>query len=235
MASSGIGVDIARILADEQAKLVLAARTREKLQQVADSLPKTEPLVVPTDVTVEQECQALAQAAQAEFGTIDVLVNNAGYGPPANIQDTTESLWDVTVNTCLKSVYLMTRAVIDVMIEKGQGRVVNISSQAGLYGYKNRSAYCAAKWGVQGFTAALRAEFEGQNIRFHNICPGVVATPWWDNVGDSQDEEILAGMIQPEEVAQAVHYVLTQPDRIQIDDIAIKPHISPWEAQGVSR
>ena len=185
-------------------------------------------VAIPTDVTRETDCQALVQAAVDAFGTIDVLVNNAGYAPPASLLETTEELWDATLEVCLKGIYLMTRAVVPVMLENGRGTIVNISSVAGKYGFENRSAYCAAKWGVHGFTEALRVELEEQNIRAHLICPGSVDTPWWGTVNDPQPQAVLDKMIKPGEVAEAVCWVLTQPERLQIDEVVIKTHRNPW-------
>lgn len=229
-ASSGIGFEIAKIMAAEGAKLVLAARSMDKLEKAAANLAVagTRAIVVPTDVTREADCQALVRATVDAFGRVDVLVNNAGYAPPASLLDTTEALWDATHNVCLKGVYLMTRAAVPAMLAQGAGSIVNISSIAGTAGFQNRSAYCAAKWGVHGFTEALRVELDGQNIRIYLICPGSVATPWWDHVNNPQPAEVLDHMIRPEEVAEAVRYVLTQPDRIQIDQILIKTWRDPW-------
>jgi 3-oxoacyl-[acyl-carrier protein] reductase len=229
-ASSGIGLEIAHSLAGEGAKLVLAARTMSKLEKTAAQLAGAgvKTMAIPTDVTREADCQALVQAAVDAFGTIDVLVNNAGYAPPASLLDTTEELWDTTLEVCLKGVYLMTRAVVPVLLENGGGTIVNISSVAGKYGFENRSAYCAAKWGVHGFTEALRVELGEQNIRAHLICPGSVDTPWWGSVNDPQPQDVLDKMIKPGEVAEAVCWVLTQPERLQIDEVVIKTHRSPW-------
>lgn len=230
-ASSGIGLEITRQLAVEGANIVLTARSLDKLEKAAEDLAAAghSLLVVPADVTREADCQALVHAATDAFGSIDVLVNNAGYAPPASLLDTTEELWDVTLDVCLKGVYLMTRAVVPGMLANGRGVIVNISSVAGKYGFENRTAYCAAKWGVHGFTEALRAELGDQNIRAYLICPGAVATPWWGTANDPQTEEVMARMIRPEEVAEAVRWILTQPDRIQVDEIVLKTHRSPWE------
>jgi NADP-dependent 3-hydroxy acid dehydrogenase YdfG len=230
-ASSGIGLEIARTLAIEGARLSLAARSMDKLERVAADLALTGAalIIVPTDVTREADCQALLQASVDAFGTVDVLINNAGYAPPASLLDTTEEIWDSTIDTCLKGVYLMTRAAVAVMLDKGGGAIVNISSVAGKYGFENRSAYCAAKWGVHGFTEALRVELDSRNIRVHLICPGSVATPWWTNVNNPQPEEIMRKMIRPEEVAEAVRWVLTQPERLQVDEVVIKTYRSPWD------
>ena len=229
-ASSGIGLAIAKSLATEGAKLVLAARSEEKLARAAVSLGElgATVLAVSTDVTREADCQAVVQKAMEQFGAVDVLVNNAGYSPPASLLETTEEIWDVTVNVCLKGVYLMSRAAVSVMIPQGGGTIINLSSVAGKTGYENRSAYCAAKWGVHGFTEALKVELAAKNIRLHLICPGAVATPWWGNTNDVQPDEVMARMIQAEEVAEAVRWVLAQPERVQIDELVIKTYRSPW-------
>lgn len=229
-ASSGIGLETARLLAAAGARIVMAARTMNKLERAAADLATTgaETMAVPADVTREADCQALVRATIDAFGRVDVLVNNAGYAPPASLLETTEELWDATLNTCLKGVYLLTRAVAAVMLQQGGGTIVNISSTAGKTGQDNRSAYCAAKWGLQGFSEALRVELGSQNIRVHVVCPGPVATPWWGTVNAAQSEEVMQRMIRPQEVAEAVRWVLTQPDRIQIDEIVVQPYRDPW-------
>jgi NADP-dependent 3-hydroxy acid dehydrogenase YdfG len=231
-ASSGIGLEIVKMLTAAGAKVALAARLMDRLEQVAAGLAAegATAIVVPTDVTREADCRALVHATQDAFGRIDVLVNNAGFAPPASILETTEEIWDTTVDVCLKGVYLMTRAALPVMLDQAEGgTVVNISSVAGKQGFENRSAYCAAKWGVHGFTEAMRAELDGRNIHFHLICPAAVATPWWDTVNNSQPDEVMARMIQPQKVAEAVRWTLTQPDHLQIDEVVIKTRRSPWE------
>lgn len=231
-ASSGIGLEIVKVLAAGGAKIAMAARKMEKLEKAATDLACTgvSVIVVPTDVTRPADCQALVRATVDAFGQADVLVNNAGYAPPASLLETTEEIWDDTLNVCLKGVYLMTRAVAPTMLGQSQGgTIINISSVAGKYGYENLSAYCAAKWGVHGFTEALRAEFEGEKLRFHLICPAAVATPWWDIRNDPQPDEVMERMIQPDEVAEAVRWVLTRPNRLRIDEIVIKSRRSPWD------
>jgi NAD(P)-dependent dehydrogenase (short-subunit alcohol dehydrogenase family) len=231
-ASSGIGLSIAQALVAENVLLALAARNPDKLAETADRLRAAggRVLAVPADVTREADCRALVAAVTDEFGRLDVLVNNAGYAPPASLLDTTEEIWDATVDVCLKGVYLMTRAALSPMLAQGGGTVVNISSVAGKYGFENRTAYCAAKWGVHGFTEALRVELGDQNIRAYLVCPGAVSTPWWDTINNPQPEDIMQRMIRPEEVAEAVRYLLNQPGRLQIDEIVMKTYLSPWSS-----
>jgi len=232
-ASSGIGLETAQRLADGGARLVLAARTATTLEEAVAQVTAAgaEAMAVATDVTSTTDCQALAQAAQKRFGTIDVLINNAGFGPPASIVETTEDIWDATIDSCLKGVFLMTQAVLPTMLSNQRGTIVNISSVAAKGGFPNRAAYCAAKWGVHGFTEALRAEVGEQNIRAHLICPAVVATPWWGTSNAAQPQDVLERMVQPEEVAEAVRWVLTQPDRIRIDEVVVDLYKNPWQAE----
>ncbi len=233
-ASSGIGVEIAKALAAEGANLMLTARRKDKLDALKAQIHGNGSLVAvtPGDITSESDCRRVVNATVTQFGTVDVLVNNAGAGPPAALADTTEDLWDLTIDTCLKGVYLMTRAVMPHMLENEDGgAVVQISSVAGKNGYENRTAYCAAKWGVQGFTEALRAELGGQGIRAFTINPGAVATPWWQTNDDGQPDEVMSRMIQPEEVADAVRWTLLQPDHLQIDEVVIQTRRSPWAGE----
>jgi NADP-dependent 3-hydroxy acid dehydrogenase YdfG len=227
-ASSGIGAAIAELLAQDGAKLVLTGRNDERLQAVVDRLNVPVHSVI-ADVTQKADCERVVTETVDRFGTVDVLVNNAGFGPPAPLLETTEDIWDITLDTCLKGVYLMTQAAVRVMLENGGGSVVQISSVAGKNGYANRTAYCAAKWGVQGFTAALRDELGDQGIRAHTINPGAVATPWWATGNDAQSDDVMDKMIRPEEVAEAVRYVLTQPERIMIEEVVIQTNGSPWD------
>ncbi|NDJ61939.1 MAG: SDR family oxidoreductase [Chloroflexi bacterium] len=229
-ASSGIGLEIARVLAASGARLLLSARRADKLLAAQTDLQAAGAEVAyhVGDVTSEADCRAIVGAAVGAFGTVDVLVNNAGWGPPKPLLELDEDFWDKTLNACLKSVYLMTRAALPTMLEKGGGTIVQISSVAGKHGYAERAAYCAAKWGVQGFTESLKDEFGDQGIRAHVINPGAVATPWWENTDDAQTDEVMARMIPVGAVAEAVRWVLSQPDMVQIDEVVMRTFRSPW-------
>ncbi|MEL6270762.1 MAG: SDR family NAD(P)-dependent oxidoreductase, partial [Chloroflexota bacterium] len=122
-ASGGIGGAIARDVAAHGAKVMLTARTESKLQALRDELINAgaQAAYHPGDVTVEADCRAIVQATLDTFGAVDVLVNNAGYGPAAPLLETTEELWDVTLNACLKSAYLMSRAVMPHLLANTDG------------------------------------------------------------------------------------------------------------------
>jgi NADP-dependent 3-hydroxy acid dehydrogenase YdfG len=230
-ASGGIGSAIARALAAQGARLVLTGRREDPLAALRDDIVGSggTAVIVAGDITVATTSHTVTKAALQAFGRIDILVNNAGYAPPAPLLQTSEEIWDNTIDSCLKSVFLMTRAVLPAMLKQGAGRIVQISSVTGKKGYTNRSAYCAAKWGVQGFTAALREEVGSQGIRTHVINPSAVATDWWDTTSNSQPPEVLGRMLQVDDVARAVVWVLTQPDHVKIDEIVVDLQRSPWE------
>ncbi|MEO1444614.1 MAG: SDR family oxidoreductase, partial [Chloroflexota bacterium] len=122
-ASGGIGQETARILAKSGAKLMLTARRENVLQQLQSELTDAgaTAIIHTGDVTVEADCRAIVAATVEAFGTVDVLVNNAGYGPPVSLLETTEEIWDATIDSCLKSAYLMTRAAVPHMLENGGG------------------------------------------------------------------------------------------------------------------
>lgn len=229
-ASGGIGSATALALVGQGAKVVLTARNEDKLNGLKDKVEEAggEAVVVIGDITKEETALAVRDAALAGFGSIDVLVNNAGYGPPTSLLDMTVDVWDVTIDTCLKSIYLMTRAVLPSMIEANSGHIVQISSLAGQNGYENRTAYCAAKFGIRGFTEALKEEIYNTNIRTHIVHPAAVATEWWEATDDAQEDRIMEGMVQPGEIAEAVVYLVSQPDRIHIDAITVDTFRSPW-------
>lgn len=232
-ASSGIGAEIARRFTDAGAKVTLTARREAKLTALRDEIIEAGggAIVVPGDITKEETAQQVVDQTLEAFGGIDILVNNAGYGPPGSLLETDTEMWDATVDSCLKSVYLMTRAVLPTLLEAGGGRVVQVSSVAGKNGYANRTAYCAAKWGVQGFSEALRKEIEGSGVRVHTVNPAAVATEWWGKTNDAQAEQVMEQMIQPEEIAEAIVWLLRQPERLQIDEVVVQTYRSPWEGE----
>ena len=131
-----------------------------------------------TDVSCADDCDALVQATVKAWGRLDVLDNNAYWGPTGrNVLTTTEEEWDRTQNVTLKSMYLMSRAAIPEMLKNGGGSIVNMASVAGLVGSANFSAYAAAKGGVVALTKSMATDFGKQGIRVNCIAPGPIETP----------------------------------------------------------
>ncbi len=229
-ASGGIGRELALTLAGRGARLVLTARHIERLDELAAMVRAagTDVVTVPGDVASSRTAAAVVDAARERFGGIDVLVNAAGYGPPAPLVDLTEDVWEATIGSCLTGPYLMSRAVLPTMLANGSGRIVQISSIAAKGAEANRTAYCAAKWGLHGFSLALQEELRDTGVRVHLLCPASVATEWWDVTGDPQPAAVLAQMLTPVDVARAALWVLDQPDHVQIGEMVIGHGRNPW-------
>ena len=177
-ASSGIGRKVAQQLADQGAWLVLAARSREGLEETAQGCRQRggRALVVPTDVSAKAQCQALIERAAAEYGRIDALVNNAGISQVARFDelDDLEILEHILHINYLGSVYCTFYAL--PYLKESKGRIVGISSLSGKVGTPGLSAYSASKHAMAGFFDALRIELAGQGVSVTMIYPSLVAT-----------------------------------------------------------
>ncbi len=177
-ASSGIGSELARQLAQQGAKLTLAARSRERLEQVAEECRGTgaEALAVQTDVTDPQQCQALIDQAVARFGRIDMLVNNAGITMWARFDEVQDlSIFEQVMRVnYLGSVYCTYYAL--PFLKQAQGRIVGVSSLTGKAGVPTRSGYAASKHAMVGFFDSLRVELTGSGVSVTMVYPDFVAT-----------------------------------------------------------
>ncbi|MBI3756621.1 MAG: SDR family oxidoreductase [Deltaproteobacteria bacterium] len=225
-ASRGIGRAIALRLARAGATTVLAARTQTDLLTVAELIHALgqETLVVPTDVANDQQLEALAAAALERFGHIDLLVNNAGGGPPrAPITKARFMDWDWTLRVNLWATMALTKLVLPTMIERRSGAIVNICSLAGLTGKAGEAAYAAAKFGVRGFSQSLFEEVRAYGIKVSTICPGSVDTallPPNRRVDRSK-------MIKPEDVAEVVYGVAMSSAHCCPLEIVLQPQLDP--------
>jgi short-subunit dehydrogenase len=177
-ASDGIGAELARQLANDKPKLVLAARRRDALEAVARTCEArgAQTLIVPTDVGIESECRALISKAVEHFGAIDALVNNAGVSMHAPFDEITDTgVYESLMRINLMGSVWPTHAAL-THLKNTQGLVVAVSSLAGLVGVPARTTYCATKFAQTGFFEALRVEIEPQGVDVCIIYPGVVAT-----------------------------------------------------------
>ena len=214
-AGEGANVVIGDILLD------VAMETAEKLGMSGSRI-----LAVKTDVTQKADAENLAAIAMKEFGKIDILVNNAGVVRNIMFLDTEEDDWDYINNINIKGTYLVTKAVLPYMILAKQGKIVNISSDAGREGYAGLSIYCASKFAVIGLTQSLAKEMAQYNINMNAVCPGIIHTPMWDAMLDSlseregrQRDEIFEDWTEsiplkrrqtPEDVARAVLFLSSE-------------------------
>jgi NAD(P)-dependent dehydrogenase (short-subunit alcohol dehydrogenase family) len=174
-AGRGIGEACALGLAEAGADLVLVSRSRDELEQVAH---RAEALgrraqVAPCDVTSADEVGALA----AEVGRVDILINSAGTNIPEPFLEVSEGTFDALIAVNLKGTFLLSQAIARPMAERGEGSIVNISSQMGHVGGPNRAAYCASKHGVEGLTKAMALDLAPQGVRVNSVAPTYIETP----------------------------------------------------------
>ncbi|HXQ25494.1 MAG TPA: SDR family NAD(P)-dependent oxidoreductase [Candidatus Acidoferrales bacterium] len=223
-ASRGIGLAIARALAGMGAKLGLCARDTKRLESAASELKSAGATAeaIPADVTRPGDIASLVAKTERSLGPIEILINNAGIGYFAPVQDASEANWDAMLDTNLKAVFLLSRAVAPGMIRRGSGHIVNIASLAGKNAFAGGSIYCASKWGVLGLTACMAEDLRSHGIRVAAICPGSVATDFSPHTGRDTSK-----MLQPEDVAHAVEMILTQAPQSFISEVLLRPAQKP--------
>jgi NAD(P)-dependent dehydrogenase (short-subunit alcohol dehydrogenase family) len=197
--SSGIGLAIARMLREDGFELTLASRTAEKVEAAAAELGAQ---AVAADVGSEEDCERLVAAHVERFAGLDVLVNSAGVGAGAKVEELSTKLWDLQLGVNLRGLFLVTRAAIP-HLRASRGLVVNLASIAGTIPAPGLAAYGAAKAGVISLTRSLNAELEADGIRATAIAPGFVDTPMAEWTEMPSEE-----MIQPEDCAEVVRALL---------------------------
>lgn len=221
-ASSGIGLAIARALVAEGSRVALFARRADLLKKIADDFGgNSMALPLPGDVRSPEDVERAVQSVLAKWGHVDVLVNNAGIYKTRDLSNTTLSDWKDLIDTNLTGPYLFCRAVEPVMARQNCGDIVNISSIAGLRAFSDCAAYCASKFGLVGFSKAIREELRHKGIRVILIHPGAVATDLWNVSGESDVD--LSVMLKPEDVAEAVVQALSAERHNLQEDIVLTP------------
>ena len=223
-ASRGIGRAIAQRLGEMGAKLAICSRNPQKLEAATKQLRATSSAVfeMPVDVTRLDQISVFVQATQKNLGPIDILVNNAGVGWFGPTQDATEGNWDSVLDTNLKSVFLVSKAVAPSMIERKTGHIINIASLAGKNVFKNGGVYCASKWGLMGLTGCMAEDLRQFGIRVSAICPGTVDTEFSPHTGKDP-----AKLLQSEDIAHAVAMLVTQSPQSFISEVLIRPTAKP--------
>jgi NAD(P)-dependent dehydrogenase (short-subunit alcohol dehydrogenase family) len=225
--SSGIGLAIARALGEDGYGVTLSARKPDKLEQAVRELDSAglDVQATPANMADEEEIKKLAEAHRERFGRLDVLVNNAGIGIGGAIAEAETKKLDLQLDVNLRAVYLMTREAIPMLreagAEHGKALIVNTASIAGKYGQGWLAAYSATKFGVVGLSQATHKELGEEGIQCTALCPGFVATAMTDWVQDNVPKE---KMIQPEDIAEAVRFLLrTSPNCIVPEVQFIRP------------
>ena len=228
--SSGIGLAIARALGQDGYGITVSARKPDKLEQAVKELESEglDVLAQPANMANEEDIQALAAAHRERFGRLDVLVNNAGVGIGGPIADAQTKKLDMQLDVNLRAVYLMTRECIPALKEAGaehrKALIVNTASIAGKVGQGWLAAYSATKFGVVGLTQAMHKELANDGIQCTALCPGFVATNMTDWVEGVPKED----MIQPEDIAEAVRYLLRTSPACLVPELQfIRPGDAP--------
>lgn len=231
-ASSGIGASCARQLAALGARLILSARRQEKLQALAHELEQdhhTETLLLPLDVREAEAVNEAIATLPAPWQTIDILINNAGLSRgldkqyEAPLQD-----WEEMIDTNVKGLLYMSRAVVPGMVQRNLGHVVNVGSIAGRQTYAGGSVYCATKAAVKALSEGLKIDLFGTSVRVTNIEPGLVETEF-SNVrfrgdGDRADAT-YKGMtpLTPDDIAETIVFAVTRPAHVNISELFVVP------------
>ncbi|MBT2682389.1 SDR family oxidoreductase [Bacillus sp. ISL-37] len=228
-ASSGIGRATAVKLASEGAKIVLAARREERLQELAEEIQSLGGTAVykVTDVTSLEEVQNLAGFTLDHFGQIDVLFNNAGIMPLSYMKNNRVEEWDQMIDVNIKGVLHGVSAVLPHMLEKNSGHIITTSSVAGHGIFPSGTVYCATKFAARVIMEGLNKELTKSNIRTTTISPGVVDTELTDLIIDPEVRPIFENpelpSIKSEDIANAVFYALSQPSSVAVNEIIIRP------------
>jgi NADP-dependent 3-hydroxy acid dehydrogenase YdfG len=213
-ASSGIGAATARHASEAGYRLVLAARSEDKLRGLADELGGEErALVVRCDVTEWEDVQAMVEAATGMFGRLDVVFANAGFGAPRGFQSSDVDHWKAMVLTNVYGAALTIRATMDPL-KATQGHLLLTGSVAGRRAMPG-SLYSATKWAVSGMGESARQDFNGTGVRVTLIEPGMVDTPFFD--------KRPTNALEPDDIARAVLYAVSQPPHVDVNEILVRP------------
>lgn len=217
-ASSGIGEATTKRLAEEGAKVVLAGRNDEKLQRVAEHLNEGNYLITPTNVMYRDDVDALVENAIAKFGKVDIFVNCAGINLSSKITDYKVDDWDKMVDTNIKGLLYGLNAVLPHFEEQSSGHIVNMASISGFEVNKTSALYSATKSAVLRIVEALEKELARTGIKSTSILPGMVDTPMTEGY-DFGDRKKL----DPENIADAVIYAVTQPAHVNVNEVIVRP------------
>ncbi|HZO74111.1 MAG TPA: SDR family NAD(P)-dependent oxidoreductase [Ktedonobacteraceae bacterium] len=230
-ASSGIGEATATALAAEGAHVAVAARRVERLDALVKQIEQHggKALPIAVDVADEAQVNAMVERTHSDFGRLDILVNNAGVMLLGPIEGANTEEWRQMVNINVLGLMYATHAALPIMKQQNSGHIVNISSVAGRTARAGSGGYNVTKWGVVAFSEALRQEVYQQHIRVTTIEPGAVATELSEHITDDTAKKELAGWLQSitplesEDIAAAVLYAVTQPTRVDVNEILIRP------------
>jgi len=226
-ASRGVGRATARRLAADGAQVVGLARASGDLDDLAAKATGTAGAIVSRrcDVRSALDVDGVIAAIEAEFGQIDILINNAGVERVKPLETVSNEDIDATLDTNLRGTCYAIRAVLPGMRRRHSGHIVSVASTAGIRGFSEDAIYCASKFGVVGLMEALDEEVRRHGIRVTTICPGAIDTTlvqWVEN-----ESPYRSHFLRPDDVADAIAYAVTQPARVAVGLMVIRPFVEP--------
>ena len=219
-ASSGVGKSLAIQLSDAGYRVVLAARSEDKLNAIAEEIRSKgrDSLVVSTDVSQPEQINNLKDRA-LEYGDVSVVINNAGLGKFSKVEDVTIEDWDRQLDVNLRASFLVSQAFIPGMKQRLNGTLVFMNSVAGKKGYPYSAAYVASKYGMRGLADSLREELREDNIKVISIHPGAVDTPFWDGTGVNFPRE---EMLNTHTLAQSIVHAIQSPGNFAVEELVVR-------------
>ena len=216
--AKGLGLTLTESLLAEGMQVAICGRDADALETEAKRLITDYPNQLfwqVCDVSQAEQVEAFVEAVKQRFDSIDVLINNSGFGKQTLVWETSEADWDEVMDTNVKGPFLLASKVVPVMISQQSGYIVNIASQAALNGYANAGVYCASKFAMVGLAKALQEEVQQHNIHVHSLNPALIQSH------RGPDEAIDAGLVQNEDIASTLLFLLKQPRRLKIDNIGM--------------
>ncbi|NNE32045.1 MAG: SDR family oxidoreductase [Winogradskyella sp.] len=230
-ASSGIGESTAKKLSENGAKVVLMARSKDKLETLKIEIEDNggTAIVAPGDVTNKNDFKSVVATAVDHFGRVDVLINNAGLMPLSFVKKLKTDEWDQMVNVNINGVLNGVAAVLPILIENKGGAIVNVSSMAAHRYFPGGAVYCATKSAVKMFSEGLRQELAPKHgINVTSIEPGAVDTNLTSTITDEDIKEKMSEMqkmetLKSDDIANAIYYALSQPEHVNINDVYLVP------------
>ncbi len=230
-ASSGIGAATARALAAAGMAVAVAARRKDRLEELAAEIGKAggTALVLTADLTKESEAQRIVKEAEAHFGRLDVLVNNAGVMYLEPLETASLERWRSMFDLNVMSLIASTQAALPGMRARHDGHIVNVSSTAGRMAHPNSGGYAASKFAVGAVSESLRKEVYMDNIRVTIIEPGVVETELREHIADAGIQKALntwadsMRQLQSDDIARIVAFCVTQPAHVNINEVLVRP------------
>jgi 3-hydroxy acid dehydrogenase / malonic semialdehyde reductase len=230
-ASAGIGEATTLELSSQGYNLILVARRKERLEKLKKKIEKstkTQVLIASLDVQKSKNIDAFIKEFKKQLKSLDVLVNNAGLARGADkFQDSKTSDWDEMIDTNVKGLLYLTRAVLPFLIANQSGHIINMGSVAGRWVYPGGAVYCASKFAVRAISDALRLDLQGTQIRVSNIEPGMVRTEFSEVRFQDKDkaQQVYAGMkpLTATDIAETIAWVLNRPAHVNIQELVIYP------------